>query len=407
MKRWQKSRDYLKKSAGVLLLLGFVSIGAIGGCSNNDGSQGSTRALTENDFSEDPSLSAKADRGIAVTFLEHPDSEKPERDTDGVGIDIIPYKYKRALGNTFCWEYEDEGAEHFMTLVDSNAVEVLMVEANGDCVTEVIEEGDYEMRIHHDGRTEDSIGVFIQVTKDTDEAGARSIDTYQGVLKTAKGIFSETLSKIGITCEANAQTVEENVKTLLSTGACVSCDLHGANLSDADLTNVNLFKANLTNANLTNANLSGEGTSLIEAIFNGADLSGAFLSGVNSFRANLTEANLNGADLSGANFVEANLSGAFLNGANLFGAFLNAANMTDANLPEAILIQADLNDAVLQDADLTNADLTLAMLGNANLSGANLSGADLTNADLTEANLSGATWTDGVCICNANCNNCM
>ena len=68
-------------------------------------------------------------------------------DTGELGMDVIPYKYTETLSNTFCWEDEDQSAEHFITLVDGNGLEVLMIEANGDCVTEVIEEGDYEMRI--------------------------------------------------------------------------------------------------------------------------------------------------------------------------------------------------------------------------------------------------------------------
>ena len=32
-----KSRDYLKKCLGFLLILGFISLGVIGGCNNNGG----------------------------------------------------------------------------------------------------------------------------------------------------------------------------------------------------------------------------------------------------------------------------------------------------------------------------------------------------------------------------------
>jgi len=59
MSRLLKSRDYLMKLLGLVLLLGFISFGAIGGC-HNDGDQVSQviQALTENDFSKDPGLSA-------------------------------------------------------------------------------------------------------------------------------------------------------------------------------------------------------------------------------------------------------------------------------------------------------------------------------------------------------------
>lgn len=55
--------------------------------------QGTNSALTANDFPENQSKIAKADRGIVVDFLEPPGSEKPVKDTGGVGIYVSPYKY--------------------------------------------------------------------------------------------------------------------------------------------------------------------------------------------------------------------------------------------------------------------------------------------------------------------------
>jgi len=195
-----------------------------------------------------------------------------------------------------------------MTLVDGEGVEMLSVEANGECVTEVIAEGDYVMQIHHDGRTQDSLGVFVQVTEDTDAFGAKGIETDQGLLKTAKKLFSQTLRNIGITEETRAQTVEENVKTLLRTNKCPECDLHGADLDLADLGGANLSDADLFVANLT----------------------GAFLSRANLFEADLTGADLSGANLSGADLFEADLEGAILTAANLTGADLERANLSSA-----------------------------------------------------------------------------
>ena len=37
MRRLIKSRNYLKKCLGFLLILGFISLGAIGGCNNSGG----------------------------------------------------------------------------------------------------------------------------------------------------------------------------------------------------------------------------------------------------------------------------------------------------------------------------------------------------------------------------------
>ena len=54
MSRLLKSRDYLMKCLGFVLLFGFISLGAIVGCNNNGGGGSSqdTQALTENDFSK-------------------------------------------------------------------------------------------------------------------------------------------------------------------------------------------------------------------------------------------------------------------------------------------------------------------------------------------------------------------
>ena len=39
-----------------------------------------------------------------------------------------------------------------MELEDSDGNEILRIDVNGECVTEVIKAGDYVMIIHHDGR---------------------------------------------------------------------------------------------------------------------------------------------------------------------------------------------------------------------------------------------------------------
>ena len=72
-----KSKDYLIKSVGFVLLFGFISLGAISGCSNNGSSNNDAQVLTENDFSEEPTIFADADEGIVVDFLEPPDTDEP------------------------------------------------------------------------------------------------------------------------------------------------------------------------------------------------------------------------------------------------------------------------------------------------------------------------------------------
>ncbi|MGB7292058.1 MAG: pentapeptide repeat-containing protein [Thermodesulfobacteriota bacterium] len=241
----------------------FVASSFMGGAQNGDNTarQAGT-ALTETDFVKDPSLFAVPEAGVVATFLENPNSTFEPGDTGAVGMDIIPFKYARGMNQTFCWQDDNKESRHFMTLVETNGTEVLRVEANGACLTEFINEGNYEMRIQHD-------------------------DSGEGVIAT---VFSIP--------EGDA---DNSFETVLSTDKCGGCDLSGANFSDAVLTDTDLHGADLTGADLSGADLSG--TNLSDALLAGADLTGA----------NLTGADLSGADLTdaltaNANFTEANLT---------------------------------------------------------------------------------------------------
>jgi hypothetical protein len=97
MSRLLKSRDYLIKCLGLVLILGFISLGAIGGCSDNNGGQDGTRALTENDFANDATLYANLEKHTVVHFLEHPDTLELGKDTGEVGIDEIPVTYQETV----------------------------------------------------------------------------------------------------------------------------------------------------------------------------------------------------------------------------------------------------------------------------------------------------------------------
>lgn len=111
--------------------------------------------------------------------------------------------------------------------MNDEGVEMLQVHANGDCVTKVIEPGDYEMRVYHDDESEKNIAVFI-----APEDG-------KSMLSTAPG---EAL---------------KNISTILDTDKCEGCDLSGANFFGADLSGVDLSGAKLNDAIFTNANLGG------------------------------------------------------------------------------------------------------------------------------------------------------
>lgn len=444
MKSLIKFRGNCIKCFGFALLFGFISLGAIGGCSNSGGDNNNAQALTENDFAEDSSLSARADRGVVVHFLEPPGGGQTDQgDTGGVGDDVIPLRYNQTFEHTICWEDDDEAAAHFMTLVDSEGQEVLSVEANGDCVTEIIERGSYEMHLHHDGLSEDTHPIFIQPLNGGPEA--KNTSGEYGIYKTAKRIIEETLQSFGITTEARAQTVQQNIETLLKTRSCVNCNLEKAklfmvDLTGADLTGANLSMANMNASTLTNSILTGTtmtDSTLIGSILMGADLStadltGASLLGADLIGADLTKSDLTGADLSNAYMTDAILSGATLTGTDLTKAKLNTATLSIANLQRAKLFEADLTganltganitqvnlnastltDANLTDADLTDTTLIASVLMGANLMGADLTGANLLGADLIDVNLTDVTlgsttfdnarWCDGSCTCGAN-----
>lgn len=403
MKRSIKPQYNFIKCFGFVLLIVFISLGAIGGCSKGGGDNNNAQALTENDFAEDSSLSARPDGGVIVHFLEPPGGgQTAENDTGGVGDDVIPLRYNQTTEHTMCWEDDDEAAAHFMTLVDSEGQEVLSVEANGDCVTKIIERGSYEMHLHHDGLSGDTHPVFIQPINESSEAKNTSGD--HDIFKTAQRLIEGTLQSFGITTEARAQTVAQNIGTLINTRSCVNCNLEKAklfmvDLTGADLTGANLNMANMNASTLTNSILTGTtltDATLIGSILMGADLSTADLTGASLLGADLIEADLTGSDLTGTNLSNAQMTAANLNMTNLTNANLMQVNMTDATLASADLTKAKLNTATLSTADIQGAKLFEADLTGANIMGVNLNASTLTNANLTDANLTDTTLIGSV-----------
>ena len=442
MSRLLKSRGYFMKSLGFVLLLGFISLGAIGGCSDNNGGQDGTRALTENDFATDDNLRANLEKHTVVNFLEHPESEGHENDTGEVGNDTVLLRYNRTVEHTYCWDDDTPEAGHFMELDDSHGNEILRVEANGECVTEIIEAGKYVLTLHHDGEILTTYAIFIIPNpEDTQEAKQRD-----GLFNGFKIVIANILQGIQNTVSKDARaqsstecsTTNECINTLIKTRKCMNCDLVQADLHGQNLVGVELSGADLTLADLRDANLAGANLTL--ANLNLANLNGAILTGAILFQADLNQSKLNGAELGGADLRDAklnaaklsgaNLSGADLSGAQLGGAELFEANLSGAKLIQAIMIQVNLSSANLSGADLTNAnigfgatlldaDLSFANVSNANLnkadlgradlSDSNLTGADLTEtilsdvnligANLSNADLSGAVWCDSMCEC--------
>lgn len=317
-----------------------------------EGGSDTLSVRTENDFVSDPGLVALPDEDIVAVLLESQDCKVLEKDTGGKGYDIIPYRYTSRKEQTFCWEDVNKDAGHNMVLVNDEGVEVLQVRANGECATGVVEAGDYEMRVYHDGETEKNVAVFIVPEND------------KSTLSTASG---EAI---------------ENISTFMDTDRCEGCDLSGANLYNADLGGVDLEGANLSDAILANANLAG-------ANLKGAELRNADLTG-----ANLTGAALAGADLTNAVLVNSDLTDADLTAANLEGADITGAIVTEAQLAGATATGVLRNSAKSEDTVEPNVheDMVMTVTCSSGAIAAG-SGEDL---DVTGACTVDGTVTNGV-----------
>jgi len=129
MSRLIKSLDYLMKSLGFVLLFGFISLGAIGGC-NNDGassdpfSQELLALIVEDftlaDFNDDGVLSDDEIQGKIEREFDVED-----RDKDGV-LTALDHKGPEYLGNTVTAINRGE------IVFDSNGDEVVTFEEYSD-----------------------------------------------------------------------------------------------------------------------------------------------------------------------------------------------------------------------------------------------------------------------------------
>jgi len=361
------------------------------GCDDNNNSINAT-ALTENDFAKDGALRADPEKGVIVTFLESPMSEETENDTGEVGIDEIPYYFPVTGSYTICWEDDDFAAEHFMELKDSEGAVVLTLEANGDCLAEVIEAGEYTMFVHNDGRLEDTLPVFLIPDADPEQQASNAGGIYNGFISGAASLLSAL--NIHLHEEARAQPPEVllNIDILMSTRRCDFCNLKGVGFGGVDLRGVSIQKADLREADLRSAKL------------NDATLSSSNLSKADMRKADLTNVSASNAILSDVNLDEAILTGAYLYLSNLEFASLRDADMQNVNLEEVLMQRADLTGANLTSADMSktqveDGDFTDAVLINVNftesfVTHANMTRANLNNANLSDANLRFANFTD-------------
>ena len=373
------------------LALLFYALFAFTSChDNNNSSNQVSGALSEQNFVDDKSLRANPEENIIALFLEPSDALEEDNLTGELGFDVIPYKYTRPLNHTFCFEDNNLDSEHFMILLNSDGEQELRVLANGDCVTQLIEPGNYEMHVQHGGHVDKIEAVFIQPLSEED--GLVKEFKNESMLNKLAGYFTAALSRLDLVKPSHAQDEEadDNITTLISTNSCESCemefvDLSGTDLTNAILTDADLFEADLSNAILSGADLSG--AEMNSVVLSNTDLSGADLSGCDLFDADLTNANLTSADVSEASVFGANSLLADWTNADMTNANMTGVDFREANLTDAITTNTNFQGAVFTDANLTGVDFT----------GLNVSGADFT----------GATWTDGECICgDAFCNNC-
>ncbi|MCH7519667.1 MAG: hypothetical protein IH964_11675 [Candidatus Dadabacteria bacterium] len=132
MSRLLKSQDYLMKSLGFVLLFGFISLGAIGGC-NNDGSSSEpnlqVRALivaefTEADINDDGVLSDDEIQGKIKR-----DFDNADRDKDGE-LTALDHEGPEYNGNTVTAINRGE------LVCDSNGDEVVTFEEYSDCTNQ-------------------------------------------------------------------------------------------------------------------------------------------------------------------------------------------------------------------------------------------------------------------------------
>ncbi len=155
-----------------------------------------------------------------------------------------------------------------MILRNSDGEEVLRALANGGCVTEVIEKGDYEVVLTHGEHVNEIETVFLipvledeQVTK-RDEFNQKEIKTANGfsskMHRYIPGVFVKFFESISnvFTRPARAQ-MPPAVETLITTRKCIGCDLTGADLSFQKLEGVVLTGATLTRAILIGTFLTG------------------------------------------------------------------------------------------------------------------------------------------------------
>jgi uncharacterized protein YjbI with pentapeptide repeats len=157
--------------------------------------------------------------------------------------------------------------------------------------------------------------------------------TFTRCLVGAAAISGTLFFSASVRCENNAE-IEAAIDTLISTNACVGCDLAGADLNRLDLTGADLSNADLRDARFFLADLTDVNFS--RAILHGAQFGGA----------DLSNADFSGADLRGALFA-----GAYMVGSKMDGAIVQAPLDEDSSATETVYVpdESTSKSVVTQD----------------------------------------------------------
>lgn len=310
-----KNRPHTRNLRTVTLL-SLLTAFSIVGCDDDDNYINvSPSGYVEQSFIDDQNLSADPEKGVVLAFLEPMGAPEEDNLTGELGFDVFPYTYSRTVNHTFCFTDRNSDSKHSVSLQTLEGVERIKLNANGACVTALIEPGDYEVVLTHGEHVTEIEPVFLRpVTSSTQITDNRA--PTNGVMRLVAPVGGFLISP------AVADDSAANATTLVSTNACENCDLSGldlsnddltfadltgANLSDTDLSGIELYESKLTGANLTRADLSGTdltGSHLADADLTDADLTNAFIT-----NADLTGADLTGADVTGIHMDDATLAG--------------------------------------------------------------------------------------------------
>lgn len=285
-----------------------ICIGGCGGSSGDDSSEQTPIesdvrmpegvAISENEVENFPSTQIHADRDTYVTYLEPIGTLEELNLTGEIGFDQFSYVYEIPINHTICWEDDDPGAAHVLKVLDNLGAEVLSVQANAGCVTQLVQPGIYKARVEHDNLTDITFPVFI--VPQFLPTASNQIETQNYFTSSIESLVS-SLAPVA-TSHAQVETLE--LTTVIYTNKCTFCSLEGINLRAQDLSGANLEGSNL------------RGAILETATFSSANFMGSSLLSSDIRRTNFIGADLRAADLSLSevddctNFLDADMTSA-------------------------------------------------------------------------------------------------